>query len=79
MPKKANRNRDVTVTVSRSTFVRQLRRLADRLEAGSRFHILVGKERISIPPGSKLSIEHEREGPAEELELQIRWTTRQHR
>jgi amphi-Trp domain-containing protein len=76
MPKKANRSRDVTIAVSRSTFVRQLRRLADRLEAGSRFDIRVGKERISIPPGYELSIEHEREGLQEELEFQIRWTSR---
>lgn len=73
---KTKRDRDVTRTVSRAVFIRQLRRLADRLERGDQFAISVDKERIVLPSEVELSIEHEREGATEELELQIRWSRR---
>ncbi len=73
LKKRAKGSRDLTKRVTRAVFIRQLRRLADSLECGDRFTISVGKERITLPSEIECSIEHEREGVAEELELQVRW------
>jgi amphi-Trp domain-containing protein len=50
-----------------------LRRLADAIENSERFRIQVGGERVSVPPDAEISVEHERSGAVEEVELQIRW------
>lgn len=76
LKKRALRSRDVTRRVTKKVFIRQLRRLADRLESGEKFTISVGKERITLPSAIEYSIEHERDGGAEELELQISWYRR---
>ncbi|MEW6156939.1 MAG: amphi-Trp domain-containing protein, partial [Verrucomicrobiota bacterium] len=68
------RKRDVERVVTRDLFIAKLRRLADALESGKPFVIQVAKERIRIPLEASLSIEHEREGGEEELELQVKWT-----
>ena len=47
--------------------------MADALEAGKPAVIQVRGERIRIPQTAFLSIEHEREGGSEELELQMKW------
>ncbi len=72
--KKRARNRDVTRTVAKAAFIRQLRRLADRLERGGRFSVVVGKERVNLPDDVRCSVEHEREDRTEELEFQLHWT-----
>ena len=66
-------DRDEERGVSAQTFVRTLRRMADALEAGKPALIQVRGERIRIPQDAFLSIEHEREGASEELELQMKW------
>jgi amphi-Trp domain-containing protein len=66
--------RDVEKGYPRARFVEKLRRLADALESGDRFRIQVAGERVSIPPDAIVNIEHEREGDAEEIEFQLRWT-----
>ncbi len=71
MPRK--QSRDVTRTYSAKQFVSKLRRLADAIENGDRFRIQVGGERVSVPPDAEISVEHERSGKEEEVELQIRW------
>ena len=55
--------RDIEKTYSRSAFIAKLRRLADAL-AG---------ERIAVPRDSAVSIEHEREGRVEQIEMQVTW------
>ena len=72
MPKK--RSRDVERTYTAKQFVSKLRRLADAIENGERFRIQVGGERVSVPSDATISVEHEREGKDEEVELQFRWT-----
>jgi amphi-Trp domain-containing protein len=69
----ARRSRDVVRPASRSQFVAKLRRLADAVESGTAFTIQVGGERLRVPAGADLSIEHERSGVECELELQLRW------
>ena len=66
--------RDTEAEYSNEAFVEKLRRLADAIEGGDRFEIMIDGERIYIPKGARLSVEHEREGQEEEVEFQIRWT-----
>jgi len=67
--------RDVERIASVSEFVTKLRRLADALESGRSFRIQVAGERFRVPKQAELSVEHERSGDAEEVELQLRWST----
>jgi amphi-Trp domain-containing protein len=69
-------NRDVERVYSTSEFVSKLRRLADALERGERFEIQVAGERIYVPARAEFNVEHEREGNEEEIEFQLKWTTR---
>jgi amphi-Trp domain-containing protein len=73
MKTKTRKERDEERSVSKATFVKTLRRMADALEAGKPFVIQVKGERVRVPKGATLSIEHEREGGAEEIELQVKW------
>jgi amphi-Trp domain-containing protein len=68
-------DRDVETITSTAEFVAKLRRLADALERGSSFRIQVAGQRFRVPKGAQLSVEHERSGDTEEVELQLRWTT----
>ncbi len=71
MPKS---DRDIEKVYSTSEFVAKLRRLADSLETGEKFEIQIAGERIYVPVRAEFNIEHEREGDAEEIEFQIKWT-----
>lgn len=70
----AKPERDVEKVYSNADFAAKLRRLADAVEAGTRFEIQVAGERIYVPVRAEFSVEHEREGDAEEIEFQIKWT-----
>ena len=65
--------RDVEKSYSVKQFVAKLRRLADALEQGKQFSIQVAGERINVPADAIISVEHEREDGAEELEFQLKW------
>ena len=67
------RDRDLERTYSRGQFVAKLRRLADSIEGGKAFMIQVAGERIRVPADAGFNIEHERTGPLEEIEFQVRW------
>ena len=73
-PRKEKSEKDVEKSYPVKSFVEKLRRLAYCLEQGKRFQIQVDGERISIPPNAVISIEHEREGGAEEVEFQLKWS-----
>ena len=66
--------RDVEKNYPTKKFIEKLRRLADCLEQGKRFQIQVAGERISVPPGAEISIEHEGGEGEEEIEFQLKWT-----
>jgi len=70
MPKKP---RDVERAVRAKHFVAKLRRLADAIQNGDTFRIQIGGERVSVPADAMISVEHERDGKDEEVELQIKW------
>ena len=74
MPPK--KSRDIERTYTAKQFVSKLRRLADCIENDRRFAIQVGGERVHVPSDAVVSVEHEREGKAEEVEFQIRWTNK---
>lgn len=71
MRKKA---RDLEKAYSKKEFVRKLRRLADAIDGDKSFSIQVAKERITVPSGAIINIEHERDKEGEELEFQIKWS-----
>ena len=64
---------DVEKTYPVQDFVSKLRRLADCLEQGEQFEIMIAGERIYVPVRALYNIEHEREKGAEEIEFQIKW------
>ena len=66
--------RDVERIASVPDFVAKLRRLADALESGKSFRIQIAGERFRVPRHAELSVEHERSGDTEEVELQMRWS-----
>jgi amphi-Trp domain-containing protein len=66
--------RDVETIASTPEFVAKLRRLADALESGGSFRIQIAGERFRVPRRAELSVEHERSGDTEEVELQLRWS-----
>lgn len=66
--------RDVEKEYTNAEFVAKLRRLADDIEAGENFEIMVDKERIYVPNRAVFSVEHERDSEMEELEFQVKWT-----
>ena len=72
MPKK--KARDVERIVNRRQFATKLRRLADSIDNDEPFRIQVAGERITVPAGAAISVEHERVGSEEEVELQFRWS-----
>jgi amphi-Trp domain-containing protein len=72
-PRAKKKARDIERVYTAKQFVEKLRRLADAIENGKRFRIQVGGERVSIPPDATISVEHERDGKNEEVELQISW------
>jgi amphi-Trp domain-containing protein len=66
-------SRDVERNYSIAQFAAKLRRLADALEADRPFRIQVAGERIRVPKGASISVEHEREDDEEEVEFQLKW------
>lgn len=66
-------DRDIEKAYSTSETVEKLRRLADCLEEGKAFEIMVAGERIYVPVRAVFNIEHEREEGQEELEFQFKW------
>lgn len=68
--------RDIEKEYPLPEFIEKLRRLADALENGTRFEIMVAGERIYVPAHARCSIEHERGEDDEEIEFQVRWSVR---
>ena len=68
--------RDIEKTYPLPEFIAKLRRLADALEQGDRFDIQIAGERVYIPVRATYSIEHEREEGEEEIEFQIKWSSK---
>ena len=69
-------DRDIEKDYPLPDFIDKLRRLADALENGQRFEIQIAGERISVPVRATCNIEHERGDGEEEIEFQIKWSTR---
>lgn len=66
-------HRDLEKTYSNEEFVEKLRRLADCIESGKQFEIMIAGERVYVPVRANYSIEHERDTDAEEIEFQLKW------
>lgn len=70
------KERDIEKAYPRAKFIEKLRRLADTLESGGTFRIQVAGERVAIPSSAIINIEHERSGDEEEIEFQLKWSTK---
>lgn len=68
--------RDIEKDYPLPQFIEKLRRLADALEQGQRFEIQIAGERIAVPVRATYNLEHERGDGEEEIEFQIKWSTR---
>ena len=66
-------DRDFEKEYSSKETVAKLRRLADCLEQGKPFEIMIGGERVYVPVRATFNIEHERSGSEEEVEFQFKW------
>ncbi len=66
--------RDVEKDYPKADFVAKLRRLADAIENGDKFEIMIAGERIYVPVRAQYNLEHERSASEEEIEFQIKWT-----
>ena len=76
MPRK--KARDLERTYTARQFAAKLRRLADSIEEGRAFTIMVAGESLRIPAGAVFNVEHERgRDGVEELEFQLRWGGRE--
>ena len=73
-PQKRRPTRDIEKNYLSKLFIKKIRRLADCIDQGKRFQIQVAGQRVTIPAGAVISIEHERGISSEELEFQITWT-----
>jgi len=68
--------RDVVKDYPARQFAAKLRRLADCIDQGTPFRIQVAGERIAIPAGAVINVEHERSATDEEVEFQLVWPLR---
>lgn len=69
--------RDIEKTYPISQFIEKLRRLADCLEKEEQFEIQIAGERVYVPVRASYNIEHEREDGEEEIEFQIKWSSKE--
>ena len=69
-------DRDIEKDYPLPDFIDKLRRLANALENGQRFEIQIAGERVSVPVRATYNIEHEREDGEEEIEFQIKWSSK---
>jgi amphi-Trp domain-containing protein len=72
-PVSAKPERDIEKDYPLPDFIDKLRRLADALEQGKQYEIMIAGERIYVPVRATYNIEHERGGSEEEIEFQIKW------
>ena len=69
-------DRDIEKDYPLPDFIDKLRRLANALENGERFEIQIAGERVSVPVRATYNIEHERGDGEEEIEFQIKWSSK---
>ena len=69
-------DRDIEKDYPLPDFIDKLRLLANSLENGQRFEIQIASERVSVPVRATYNIEHERGDGEEEIEFQIKWSSK---
>ena len=68
-----NDEKDVEKSYSTKEVVAKLRRLADSLEVGKMFEIMIAGERIYVPPTAEVEFEYQCEGDKQEMEIEVKW------
>ncbi|MCG8317511.1 MAG: amphi-Trp domain-containing protein [Pseudomonadales bacterium] len=66
-------DRDIEKSYTNAENIAKLRRLADAMENGDSFEIMIAGERIYVPVRAQFNIEHERGDGWEEIEFQLKW------
>jgi amphi-Trp domain-containing protein len=66
-------DRDVERLYTAGQFAAKLRRMADAIDQGRSFEIIIAGERVRVPLDAEFCIEHEREGDEQELEFTATW------
>jgi amphi-Trp domain-containing protein len=65
--------REVERAYSPKQLATKLHRLAECLEHGRPYRLSIAGRQVVVPPDAKISLEHEREGAEEALELELKW------
>ncbi len=65
---------EIEATQDVTSFVAELRRLADALESGSAYTIDLDGDLVTIPMNAMLSVAHEEDDGDVELEFQLSWS-----
>lgn len=73
MSDNVKQDRDIEKEYSAKENIAKLRRLADCMEQGKPFEIMIAGERIYVPVRAVFNIEHERGDGTEEVEFQLKW------
>lgn len=73
MAASTKKKRDIEKNYPPKKFAEKLRRLAECIEKGEPFRIQIAGERITIPAGAVIGLEHERSASSEEVEFQMKW------
>lgn len=73
MARQRRPKRDIEKEYPLKQFVTKLRRLADALESVKPFRIQIAGQRVTVPPGAVINLEHERGDEEEEIEFQLKW------
>ena len=74
MSNRKKEDRDIEKEYSSAENIAKIRRLADCMEQGKPFEIMIAGERIYVPARAVFNIEHERGDGEEEIEFQLKWT-----
>ena len=67
------KERDIEKSYPKKEMVEKLRRLADSIESGENFRIMIANEALYVPDHAIFNIEHEYEDGEHEIEFQIKW------
>lgn len=73
MASKKRVHRDIERDYPKRQLIQKLRRLADCLENDEQFRIQIAGERVLVPSGATINLEHEVTASEEEIEFQLRW------
>ena len=64
---------DVEKSYPAKAVAAKLRRLAEALENGTNFEIMIAGNRITVPPDAMIEFEYESTEDGEQIEIELEW------